>query len=432
MGIVLHLYFLFLLTTQTTLVDPPGQLSLYSHISMKMAEVLLGKHLDIGKVGYIDCVKLNNLPTGANKKDYKYVLTIYGVDEGKHRIVYNKGLMGIETYGRKGSGKGEFFHPRGITADRNGNIFVVDMFNYRVVHLYNTGDSIEWHGSFGEFGCGEGEFDRPSDISMDANHRLYITDMFNNRVVICDTAGNFIRTVDSLIKPDAIEAISYKNLVYPRDSFFVVIDMLHTRISKYSLSGKLLARVTDYDMDIKNAYFSDIDIDRYGNIYVVDRNNCVIHKFDRNLNLIVSFGGKGTGKGEFIDPVSLSIYRPFGWFYIVESKGLSYYWAGVDGEILSFTPDTLKKDDAGITISLYITSQSKIRINILDEKGDTIRKLLPVVKRKTGRVFIIWDGLDDNGKRPLPGKYEVNISLQPLYSSRRYFKKYLKGYIYVQ
>ncbi len=431
MGIIFFLTF-FLSVNQTTLVDPPGQLARYSHIGIKMAEMLLGRKLDIGKVGYIDCVKLKHLPEGADPKEYKYVLTLYGTDEKSNRIIYNKGLMDIGVYGSKGLDKGEFFRPKGIVANSNGDVFVCDMFNNRIVHLYNNGDSLQWIKSFGKFGIDKGEFDRPAGIDMDACNRLYISDMFNNRIVVTDTAGNVLNIIDSLIKPDAIKAVCVKNKMYRRDSFIVVIDMLHTRISKYTLSGKKVRSVTDYDLKLDNAYFSDIDMDLYGNIYVTDKNTCTIHKFDRNLNLITSFGTKGTEKGQFDAPVAMSIYRPYGWFYIVEKKGLSYYWAGVDGTILAITPDTFSRKLPGSTITLYITSEAKITIKIYDENENEIRDLLPVIKRKTGEVHIVWDGLDNKGNVVLPGKYEIRISMKALYSSRRYFKKELKGYIYVK
>ncbi|MFH1933534.1 MAG: 6-bladed beta-propeller [Pseudomonadota bacterium] len=51
----------------------------------------------------------------------------------------------------------------------------------------------------------------------------------------------------------------------------------------------------------------DLDIDRNGNIYVLDSGDCKIKVFDSNGNYTFSFGSKGQGPGEFQSPASINI-----------------------------------------------------------------------------------------------------------------------------
>lgn len=48
-----------------------------------------------------------------------------------------------------------------------------------------------------------------------------------------------------------------------------------------------------------------IEVDSEGNIYVLIAAECQIHKYDKNGNLVTTFGGKGQGPGEFENPSEL-------------------------------------------------------------------------------------------------------------------------------
>jgi hypothetical protein len=44
----------------------------------------------------------------------------------------NSYLSLSSTFGKKGSGKGQFIHPCGIVCDSTGNVYVADQDNYRI------------------------------------------------------------------------------------------------------------------------------------------------------------------------------------------------------------------------------------------------------------------------------------------------------------
>ena len=64
----------------------------------------------------------------------------------------------ITKVGTSGSGNGQFYHPTGIAADSNGDIWVADTRNNRVQELSSTGEYIR---QFGSEGTGNGQFIEP-------------------------------------------------------------------------------------------------------------------------------------------------------------------------------------------------------------------------------------------------------------------------------
>ena len=71
-------------------------------------------------------------------------------------------------------------------------------------------------------------------------------------------------------------------------------------------------------------------MDFYENVWVTDSVRCQIHKFDRNLRLLASYGGPGEGDGLFLRPAGIAIYRNFGQVFVGEGQGAHYFWIGTD------------------------------------------------------------------------------------------------------
>ncbi len=87
-----------------------------------------------------------------------------------------------------------FEFPTGISADSNGNIYVADSGNHRVVKLRQDGEVLL---TFGQKGSNLGEFQYPHDIAIDSNDTIFISDLNNNRIQAFTPQGNFISLIDS-------------------------------------------------------------------------------------------------------------------------------------------------------------------------------------------------------------------------------------------
>lgn len=83
------------------------------------------------------------------------------------------------------------YEPHGLAIDKNGNLYVVDSYNHRIVVYDSLGRFIR---EIGRAGQGPGEFIVPIDADMDSLGRLYVLEARNYRVSIFDERGNFLNS----------------------------------------------------------------------------------------------------------------------------------------------------------------------------------------------------------------------------------------------
>ena len=100
--------------------------------------------------------------------------------------------------GTAGSGPGEFFEPRGMASDAEGNIYVAEMVNHRVQVLRNDGSYLRaWGkggtGGYEQVGSGYGEFRLPYQTAVDDKGLVWVTDTDNERVQVFTREGGFVR-----------------------------------------------------------------------------------------------------------------------------------------------------------------------------------------------------------------------------------------------
>ena len=100
--------------------------------------------------------------------------------------------------GSPGSGPGQFFEPRGMASDAEGNIYVAEMVNHRVQVLRNDGSFLRMWGKGGsggyeQVGSGYGEFRLPYQTAVDAGGLVWVTDTDNERVQVFTREGQFVR-----------------------------------------------------------------------------------------------------------------------------------------------------------------------------------------------------------------------------------------------
>lgn len=88
--------------------------------------------------------------------------------------------------------KGGLDQPSDIAIHKNGQAYVLDGLNGRVVVFGKSGKLLF---SFGRLGAGEGELNLPMAIHMEAD-TLYVADTGNSRIAVFDRSGNFIRNID--------------------------------------------------------------------------------------------------------------------------------------------------------------------------------------------------------------------------------------------
>ena len=129
-----------------------------------------------------------------------------------------KVLLTLGQAGVAGDGPNVFNQPSDVVVAPNGDIFVADGHggnsNARIVKFSKSGSFIK---TWGKKGTGPGEFDTPHSLAMDSRGRLFVADRSNNRIQIFDQDGMFVAEWKQFGRPSGIY-IDKNDVLYSADT----------------------------------------------------------------------------------------------------------------------------------------------------------------------------------------------------------------------
>jgi sugar lactone lactonase YvrE len=108
--------------------------------------------------------------------------------------------MTIGTPGVPGAEGRPFRLPTDIAFASTGEIFVSDGYGNRRVHKFSPEGELLL--SWGREGSGPGEFNFPHGVRVDARDRLLICDRENNRIQLFNTDGEYLTEWRGFLRPD--------------------------------------------------------------------------------------------------------------------------------------------------------------------------------------------------------------------------------------
>jgi DNA-binding beta-propeller fold protein YncE len=404
---------------RTTLVTPPWNHCLGLH---KVTQF----HLDVYS-GYgerfedpqgLFCVKLEQKDDRSTNRDDDE-LTVYGLNRGKHKLIYNKSLTSIGIVGGEGSDLGSFKDPRSVTGDEMGNLYIADTGNHRIVHMrYTEDDDLV---AMKEFKGADDALIGPTGVSLSGG-KLYVADSGNNRIAVFDTAGTLHESLRPIMEeerlrgPLSIAAVMKgDDWLYYNEFFIAVIDSLGKRLWKISPEGEVLAIARP---NSSSSTFGHVAIDYYGNIYVTDQSGGCIHKYTRHLDYIAAFGKMR----QFDEPRGITINRRFGQVFVSERAGAQYYWIGTD--IMRFAAENCTIDNAekriSVDISFLLTEHSTISIYIEDEYGERLHTFVDGYLLPAGVFSRRLEKACDNTELIVNKNVRTVVVARPTYSSRTF------------
>jgi hypothetical protein len=95
----------------------------------------------------------------------------------------------VGTWGKPGTGDGEFDTPRGGGIAPDGTVYIADLNNNRIQYFTSNGD---FRGTWGTPGSDEGQFNNPNDVAVAPDGTVYIADFNNHRIQYFDAQGAFL------------------------------------------------------------------------------------------------------------------------------------------------------------------------------------------------------------------------------------------------
>ena len=209
-----------------------------------------------------------------------------GATKGNQVFKFSSDGKLLMTLGKPG-GAAEpdyFYQPNDVIVAPNGDIFVSEGHgagNNRILKFTKDGKLIK---SWGKLGTGHGEFDQPHALAFDSKGRLFVGDRNNNRVQIFDQEGVFLGEMKQFSRPSGIFIDKDDNL-YVADSESMSVSRNHDgwkrgiRMGNLK-DGKVVAFIPDPVETAKGTSAAEgVAVDAQGNVYGAEVGPMTLKKY---------------------------------------------------------------------------------------------------------------------------------------------------------
>jgi tripartite motif-containing protein 71 len=245
---------------------------------------------------------------------------IYISDMGNTRVLKFDNLgKPLAAWDAKGSEDGQFNSMGfgGIAVDSNDNVFVVDNGNHRIQKFDSEGNFIT---KWGTEGIDDGQFVRAIGIAVDFEGNVYVTDDGNPYVQKFDNNGNFIMKWGGTGTGDGQFSHATGIVVDLQGNIFVA-DYENRRVQKFDPQGDfILTWKTGTDVDLTGIP-EGLAVDSLGHVYVTDYSLGRLQAFDNNGNPLWAWSSDDTpGKSYFLRPTDVA-FDAAGNIYVVSQAG---------------------------------------------------------------------------------------------------------------
>ncbi len=182
--------------------------------------------------------------------------------------------------------------PCGVAVGPQGELYIADSGNNRLIKLDEQSNPVRDYGSYGE---GVGRFHNPEDMVIDRGLTLYVVDASNRRVVLMNMDLNYVSEIIPQDAPN--EILSSRGrlsgvAVSPLGEV-TVADYDNSRLIRLDNFGRFSRYVGDFAYG-KGALLNPLGLatDKAGRCYVADGANGRIAVYDDFGNYLYDFGGE--------------------------------------------------------------------------------------------------------------------------------------------
>jgi DNA-binding beta-propeller fold protein YncE len=228
------------------------------------------------------------------------------VTDTNHQQVQVFDLSGTPAFkfGKKGAGEGQFQFPYGIAGDKDGNVYVADLYNAKISIFDSKGKFIKYF----KVANTADDFKSPGGLRI-YNNKLYVTDIQKNKVMIFDLNGKKLLELsvatskdDPLKAPNAVTIDDNKNIY--------VSDSGNQRLVVYDKNGKFIRIINGSKGGKGSSKFVNprgVGVQANGTVLLVDNMTHYVFGYDKNGKQVFQIGGLGSDKGQFYLPNGLFV-----------------------------------------------------------------------------------------------------------------------------
>ena len=229
------------------------------------------------------------------------------VAEGEGHCITVLTLEGkkIRSFGKRGTGRGEFTRPRGVAIDRDDNIIVADHINHRIQKFTSDGRFIL---SIGTAGSDPLQFNHPSGIGLHPkNGKLYVCDEWNHRIQVLENNLTFHSTFGTLGSGNG-QLKNPADVVFDSSGNLYIAEFSNHRVQVFTPEGVFLRKFGTLGRG-SGQLNCPIGIvhDRRDRVYVSELKNNRISIFTDHGKYLASFGSKGNAPGQFDWPWGITV-----------------------------------------------------------------------------------------------------------------------------
>jgi uncharacterized protein (TIGR03663 family) len=183
--------------------------------------------------------------------------------------------------------QGQLNNARGITVDHDGNLYIADANNHRILILKPNGEQLRTLGSLGN---GDGQLNEPSGVAVDDDGNVYIADTWNSRIVKFGANGTFLKAWGTSTTPFGGPIID------PQTG---------QGVQRYATDTGGLPEANAQN---PLGFFGPRNVLVWADhVYVADTGNSRVVVTDREGNVVQQFGNQGAAPGQMHEPIGLAV-----------------------------------------------------------------------------------------------------------------------------
>jgi DNA-binding beta-propeller fold protein YncE len=259
---------------------------------------------------------------GLGPGEFNYPRAITAEPDGSIFVVDKAGR--IQRFAADGTFEVSWFMPAfekgkpvGLTVHPDGRLLIADTHYHRVLIVDRDGQVL---GSFGREGTGDGEFQLPTDVAVDAKGYIYVSEYHeNDRITKWSADLEFVRSFGEepieglrLSRPSGIDIDDEQTLW--------VADACNHRLVRFTLDGEVLStigRFGDGPGELKYPY--DLSVSPEGQILVCEYGGNRLQWLAKDGRSLRTWGKGGRAVGELFGPWGAT-FGPKGHVYVVDSQ----------------------------------------------------------------------------------------------------------------